>query len=100
MALGHAGLNPEEVDYINDIRSWFEKNSVGELHDQNRPLEMLMLPDRVCTLLNEIDTLFSYVIYKKIKFNKTFGIIFLSFGLLFLLLFGGIISSSIIKKIL
>ena len=53
-------------DYINDIRSWFEKNSVGELHDQNRPLEMLMLPDRVCTLLNEIDTLFSYVIYKKI----------------------------------
>ena len=56
-------------DYINDIRSWFEKNSVGELHDQNRPLEMLMLPDRVCTLLNEIDTLFSYVIYKKITCN-------------------------------
>lgn len=36
--------------------------------------------------------------FKKIKFNKIFGMVFLSFGLLFLLLFGSIVSSSIIKK--
>lgn len=55
-------------DYINDIRTWFEKNSVGEVHDQDRPLEMLMLPDRVCTIINKIDTV--YAIYKKIT-NKS-----------------------------
>lgn len=53
-------------DYINQIREWFEKNSIGRLHAQDRPLEILLSTDKVCTIDGEYSDLKLYVRFDKI----------------------------------
>lgn len=52
-------------EYINDIRMWLEKNSVGELHEHDRPLEILLSADRVCTTIRETHNVIHEAIYEK-----------------------------------
>lgn len=52
-------------EYINDIRMWLEKNSVGELHELDRPLEILLSADRVCALIRETHKVIHEAVYEK-----------------------------------
>ena len=61
-------------DFICSIQNWFEKNSIGELHEANRPIEIFMAPDGVCVQKGELDFAKSYVQLKKItEFTATFN---------------------------
>jgi len=53
-------------DFINSIRHWFEKNSIGELHEKDRPLEIFMMPDGVCAQRGKMDIANPYLNFKKI----------------------------------
>lgn len=52
-------------EYINDIRMWLEKNSVGELHEPDRPMEILLSADRVCTTIRETHKVIHEAVYEK-----------------------------------
>lgn len=48
-------------DFINSIRHWFEKNSIGELHESDRPIEIFMIPDGFYTLMGERENYNPYI---------------------------------------
>lgn len=53
-------------NYINLIRDWFEKNSIGELHAQDRQLEILLSTDKMCTVDGESSEFKPDVIFEKV----------------------------------
>lgn len=53
-------------DFIQSIRRWFELNSINQLHESDRPLEVFFVPDEVCAMLNEPDASKPYLKYQHI----------------------------------
>lgn len=53
-------------DFIQSIRRWFELNSINQLHEQDRPLEVFFVPDEVCAMLNEPDASKPYLKYQHV----------------------------------
>lgn len=53
-------------DFISSIQNWFEKNSIGELHEANRPIEIFMAPDGVCAQRGKMDITNPYLNFKRI----------------------------------
>lgn len=53
-------------DFISSIQNWFEKNSIGELHEKNRPIEIFMAPDGVCAQRGKMDITNPYLNFKRI----------------------------------
>lgn len=53
-------------DFISSIQNWFEKNSTGELHEENRPIEIFLAPDGVCAQRGKMDITNPYLNFKRI----------------------------------
>lgn len=66
VSFGDMRMQFSAYDFICSIRHWLEKNSEGQLHEADRPLEIFMVPDRFCTLLNSFDHLNPYATYEKV----------------------------------
>lgn len=59
-------------DFLNYIRRWFSLNSINQLHEANRPLEVFFGFHEVCCILNERSDVNPYVKYsKKTKLSST-----------------------------
>ena len=59
-------------DFLSYIRRWFSLNSINELHEENRPLEVFFGFNEVCCILNRRSDVNPYVKYsKKTKFSST-----------------------------
>ena len=69
-----ADIRPQfnAYDFLNYVRRWFSLNSINELHEENRPLEVFFGFHEVCCILNERSDANPYVKYsKKTKFSST-----------------------------
>lgn len=53
-------------DFINSIRHWLEKNSIGELHESDRPIEIFMVPDGYYTIVGEREIYNPYIKLERI----------------------------------
>lgn len=53
-------------DFIQSIRRWLEKNSINELHETDRPLEVFFSPDDICSIINEPSPDKQYLKYRKL----------------------------------
>lgn len=63
-------------DFISSIQNWFEKNSIGELHEADRPIEIFMAPNGVCVQKGVLDIAKSYVKFKAVtEFTATFSLV-------------------------
>lgn len=63
-------------DFVNSIRHWFEKNSIGELHESDRPIEIFMMPDGYYTIIGETERYNPYIKLEqitKISFTLSFS---------------------------
>lgn len=59
-------------DFLNYIRRWFSLNSINQLHEANRPLEVFFGFHEACCILNERSDANPYVRYsKKTKLSST-----------------------------
>ncbi|MCR5312107.1 MAG: ThiF family adenylyltransferase, partial [Bacteroidaceae bacterium] len=59
-------------DFLNSIRRWFALNSINQLHESNRPLEIFFWGQEDCCILNERTGGNPYIRYsKKTKFSST-----------------------------
>lgn len=53
-------------DFLGNIRRWFNKNSIGELHESDRPMEIYFQTQEFCSLLNENEDNASFVKFEQI----------------------------------
>lgn len=53
-------------DFLGYIRRWFNKNSIGELHESDRPMEVYFQTQEFCTLFNENEDKAPFVKYEQI----------------------------------
>lgn len=59
-------------DFLNYVRRWFSLNSINQLHEANRPLEVFFGFHEVCCILNERSDANPYVRYSnKTKLSST-----------------------------
>lgn len=69
-----ADIRPQfnAYDFIGSIRRWFNLNSINQLHEEDRPLEVFFAAHEICCLLNTPDDANPYVRYlKKTKVSST-----------------------------
>ncbi len=69
-----ADIRPQfnAYDFIGSIRRWFSLNSINQLHEEDRPLEVFFAAHEVCCLLNTPDDANPYISYvKKTKDSST-----------------------------
>ena len=69
-----ADIRPQfnAYDFLNSIRRWLSLNSINELHESNRPLEVFFGFQEICCILNECSDKKTYIKYsKKTKFSST-----------------------------
>lgn len=52
-------------DFINSIIRWFNLNSIGELHEKDRPLEVFFQYHDFCGMVNSFSSIAPYGVYNK-----------------------------------